>query len=223
MKCAELEILLSDYLDQTLGPAERTTVESHLSGCPACAELLHDMQAAVAFLERVEAPEPPDQLITRILFHAPVGGRLPEPTPVKKQRGFGEWLHGWISPLLQPRLAMGMAMTILSFSMVGRIVGIPQRQLTLADMEPARVWATVDDKLHRSWDRAVKYYQNLRLVYEIQSRLQEWSAEEELDRKANVGGLIEPSRPAPSPPPNQTKEQTNVDRQNKAGQGSVIR
>jgi hypothetical protein len=77
--------------------------------------------------------------------------------------------------------------------------------------------------LHRSWDRAVKYYQNLRLVYEIQSRLQEWSAEEELDRKANVGGLIEPSRPAPSPPPNQTKEQTNVDRQNKAGQGSVIR
>jgi hypothetical protein len=181
------------------------------------------MQAAVAFLERVEAPEPPDQLITRILFHAPVGGRLPEPTPVKKQRGFGEWLHGWISPLLQPRLAMGMAMTILSFSMVGRIVGIPQRQLTLADMEPARVWATVDDKLHRSWDRAVKYYQNLRLVYEIQSRLQEWSAEEELDRKANVGGLIEPSRPAPSPPPNQTKEQTNVDRQNKAGQGSVIR
>ena len=29
------------------------------------------------------------------------------------------------------------------------------------------------------WDRAVKYYDNLRLVIEIQSRLQEWSDQEQ--------------------------------------------
>ena len=38
-----------------------------------------------------------------------------------------------------------------------------------------KIWAVVDDRAHRSWDRAVKYYDNLRLVIEIQSRLKEWT------------------------------------------------
>jgi hypothetical protein len=91
-----------------------------------------------------------------------------------------------------------MAMTILSFSMVGRIAGVPQRQLTLSDLEPARVWAAFDDKVHRTWDRALKYYENLRLVYEIQGRLQQWSAQEEEERKAQSGSHIEPKAPPSS-------------------------
>jgi hypothetical protein len=35
------------------------------------------------------------------------------------------------------------------------------------------VWNNVEDKAYRSWDRTVKYYENLRLVYEIETRLQE--------------------------------------------------
>jgi hypothetical protein len=195
VKCAELEVVLCDYADGVLGAAERTAVETHLSGCPACTELLHDMRAAVAFIGRVESPEPPPELLTRIMYHAPVSGELVRPAAGGQRRGFGSWFRGWF---LQPRFVMGMAMTMLSFSMVAKIMGIPQRPPTMADLEPARVWAAVDDKLHRTWDRAVKYYENLRLVWEIQARLREWTVEEESERRAQSGGALEPSAGAPA-------------------------
>jgi hypothetical protein len=41
------------------------------------------------------------------------------------------------------------------------------------------VWTATEDQIHRAWNRVVKYYENIRLVYEIQSRLKEWAQEEE--------------------------------------------
>jgi hypothetical protein len=196
VKCAELEVVLCDYADGVIGAAERAAVETHLAGCSSCAELYRDMQAAVAFIGRVESPEPPPELVTRILYHAPVSGHMERPAAAGERRGFGSLLRGWF---LQPRFVMGMAMTMLSFSMVARIMGIPQRPPTMADLEPARVWASVDDKLHRTWDRAVKYYENLRLVWEIQARLQQWTEEEESERRAQSGGALEPGATAARP------------------------
>src|SRR5258708_39046144 len=68
---------------------------------------------------------------------------------------------------------MGMGMTVLSFSMIAKFAHIEPRKLTQADLDPVKIWAGIDDRAHRSWDRAVKYYDNLRLVIEIQSRLKE--------------------------------------------------
>jgi hypothetical protein len=86
-------------------------------------------------------------------------------------------------------------MTILSFSMLGRLAGIEARQLKPSDLHPAKVWAAADDKVHRAWARAVKYYENLRLVYEVRSRLQEWTEQEQEDRK---GRVTEQPQPAPA-------------------------
>ena len=71
MNCAELEILICDYVDGTLSAARKAEVERHLEDCPACAELARDSAAAVAFMERAADVEPPPELITRILFDAP--------------------------------------------------------------------------------------------------------------------------------------------------------
>jgi anti-sigma factor RsiW len=217
MKCADLEILLCDYMDGTLGESERTRVEAHLGACAGCAEMLRDIQGATAFLERVKAPEAPAELVTRILFQSPLTA---EARQAQASRGWRRWFRGWFSPLLQPRLAMGMAMTILSFSMVARVANVPQRNLTMADLEPAKVWAALDDKLHRTWARAVKYYDNLRLVYEIQGRLQQWSLQEEEERKAQSGAVIEPSAP---PAKEGTESQKGSDRPGGAGGGSSPR
>ena len=67
MNCAELEILLCDYIDGTLPAAERAALELHLSGCPACTELAQDVQASLAFIERVATAEPPAELLTHML------------------------------------------------------------------------------------------------------------------------------------------------------------
>ncbi len=83
------------------------------------------------------------------------------------KRLFGGFFQGW----LQPRYVMGMAMTILSFSMLARFAHIEPRQLRPSDLDPVKVWQGIDDHSHRVYDRAMKYYDNLRLVIEIQSRL----------------------------------------------------
>ena len=41
------------------------------------------------------------------------------------------------------------------------------------DLNPVRVWGGIEDKTVRLKDRAVKYYENLRWVYEIEVRLRE--------------------------------------------------
>src|SRR5580700_960978 len=180
MTCAELEILLCDYVDGTLRGGERAALESHLSGCPACKQLAEDITGVTAFFERVPEAEPPAELMTRILHHAPMGPgaiaeRLPsDPRPSWAKRIFSGFFHGW----LQPRYVMGMAMTILSFSMLARFAHIEPRQLRPADLDPVKVWQGIDDHSHRVWDRSMKYYDNLRLVIEIQSRLKEWTDQE---------------------------------------------
>ncbi len=150
-----------------------------------------------AFFERVPQAEPPAELMTRILHHAPMGPgavseRLPnDPKPSWVKRWFGG-LHGW----LQPRYVMGMAMTILSFSMLARFAHIEPRQLRPSDLDPVKVWQGVDDHSHRIYDRAMKYYDNLRLVIEIQSRLQEWTDQ---DPSQGAGAAQGVRRNAPPP------------------------
>lgn len=87
---------------------------------------------------------------------------------------------------------MGMAMTILSFAMLGRFAGIEARQLRAADLSPVKVWEASEDRAHRAWNRAVKYYQSLRVVYEVQSVLRELTETEE-----EAGATPQQSPPAP--------------------------
>src|SRR4051812_43498497 len=100
MTCAEIDILICDYVDGTLPAAAKAEVERHLADCPACAELAGDSAAAIAFMETAAAVEPPPELITRILFDAPW-------TRAKSRSRFRVWVSALISPILQPKLAMG--------------------------------------------------------------------------------------------------------------------
>ena len=173
MNCAELEELICDYVDGTLPEARKAGVERHLEFCPACAEVARDSAAAVAFMERAADVEPPPELITRILFDAPWTRKAPA-----KGRG---WLSKLIAPVVQPRFVMGMAMTILSFSILSKFV--PRQQLKAADLRPSEVWASLDDRAHRVWARSMKYYENLKVVYQIQTLLRDWQQQAD-DQKA---------------------------------------
>lgn len=170
--CQIIDERLCDYLDGALAPAELQAFEQHVGACPACASLVADCRASMNFLERVSDVEVPKELVTRILYHTP------KETPILAALAGKGILQRWLQPLLQPRLAMGMAMTILSFSMLGKFAS-PVRQIKASDLDPVKVWRTVDDSAHRTWDRFVKYYDNLRLVYEVQTTLEEWKSSNE--------------------------------------------
>ncbi len=97
--------------------------------------------------------------------------------------------------MLQPRLVMGMALTIFSFSMMARCPGISPRQLRSSDMDPKKIWAALDDQAHRGWERSLKFYENIKVVYEIQSRLKDWTdQQDEEDRNAAARRPVEERR-----------------------------
>ena len=205
MTCAELEILLCDYMDGALRPEERIAVENHLAGCGACAELAKDVTSTVSFMERAALVEPPAELLTRILHAAPAG----RATAGESRSWFRKLFGNFYDSVLQPRYVMSMAMTILSFSlaypMLARFAGIEPRPLRPSDLDPVKIWAGIDDHAHRAYDRALKYYENLRLVIEIQSRLKEWSDQDQA--AVNPGaGSAEPGQGNQSFEPGQKPE-----------------
>ena len=153
--CTEFEILLADYLDGTLASGEKAAVEEHRNACVSCAELALDAAGAMAFIERAAAVDPPPAMVNRILFEVTSGASRSVIKPSWIERLLGR-RAGFI---LQPRFAMGMAMAVISLAMVGRF------------------WGAAESGVARSWDRAVKGYENLQLVYEVQSQLEEWAQE----------------------------------------------
>ena len=191
MTCAEFEILLCDYVDGTLEAARRQELESHRDRCPACAELARDVAGALSFIERSAEVDAPPELLARIAFEIPTG------RPHVKRPGFLAGLASWFRPMLQPRFTMGMAMTILSFSLLGRVTGVEMRQLKPADLQPTAVWAAVEDKAGQTWARVVRYYEGLKIVYEVQTRLRELRQQEEEE------GRGEPQTPAAGQKPAQ--------------------
>ena len=185
MNCAQVEVLLCDYLDGTLPARDRADLETHLRDCAACAGLARDAGQTLAFLERVPDVELPPDLVARILSDTGSGrhGRL---APVTA--GWRGWFGRFFAPLLEPRLVMGMALTVLSFSMMAKCAGVNPRRLRPSDLEPARVWASLDDGAHRTWNRGVQFYDSVRFIWEIQSSLRQWTEQqEEEDRNAAAG------------------------------------
>jgi anti-sigma factor RsiW len=176
MQCGEVEILLADYLDGTLSLEEQTALEQHTSACVSCRALLDDASSAVRFLTQADDVTAPPELITRIAYGAPYGRVR---FPFERQSLWSRLTAKWLQPILQPRLAMGMAMTILSFAMLERCTGVRVQHIEAADLNPVRIWGGVEDRALRVKDRAVKYYENLRWVYELEIRLKSLQEEQE--------------------------------------------
>lgn len=185
MNCADAEILICDYA--TLTSAERFQLERHLGECPACAELARDSAAAVAFMERVADVEPPPALVNRILFEQ----RWKQ--QASRTAGVRAWIRKVTQPVLQPKFAMSMAITILSLAWLVKYVA-PARPVTAADFNPVRVWQSLDDRAYRGYQRTVKFYESIKFVYQVRARLQEWNQQQDeeqsaaVERKQNRGG-----------------------------------
>jgi anti-sigma factor RsiW len=183
INCAEFEVLLADSMDGVLDApgreAERDAFAQHLKSCEACAAMAKEVQSAVAFMELAAEPEPPRELTGKILQATNSGWEL-------KLRSKGVW--GWINrkfaPVLQPRFVMGAMLTVMSLTMLTRCASGPKSTMTAADLDPTRLWSQLDSRGHRVWDRAVKGYESMRLVYEIRTQISDWNKQQAADEQA---------------------------------------
>jgi hypothetical protein len=74
---------------------------------------------------------------------------------------------------------MGMAMSVLSLSLFFHNV----QQLKPSDLEPSKVVAGIEDRAERAWARTVKFYDNLKVVYQVESLLHEWQQQDAQDQR----------------------------------------
>ena len=181
MTCTELESILADYLDGTLALSERAALELHAAECAGCSEFMAEVTNGANLLKKLDPVEPPPALITRIAYQAPLG-RLRD--PFERQTPWTRFAAKWLQPMLQPRLVMGISMTVLSFTMLERCTGVKVERVQAADLNPVRVWGGMEDKVVRFKDHMLKDYENLRVVYELEARLRDLERQQEESAKA---------------------------------------
>ena len=190
MNCAEFEVLLADSMDGALDApgreAEREAFAQHLASCADCAEMAREVQSALSFMEMAAEPEVPQPLVGKILHATNSGWELK-----LRSKGIRGWINRAFGPVLKPRFVMGAMLTFMSLTMLTRCAGGPKNTLTAADLDPVRLWSSLESRGHRIWDRTVKGYESMRVVYEIRNQINDWNqqqaAEEEAaaDAKAN--------------------------------------
>lgn len=187
MTRAELEAKIADYLDGTLSETEVAAFEQYLPLYPDLAELVQDASEAMEMLKQVEPPEPPPAFYARLEIAMTEARRSTRRET--RNAGIFTSLAAFFAPMLQPRFVMGMAMTILSVSMIGQLTGTRIDQVSASDLKPAAIWSAVGYRAERVWDRATKYYESLRVVYEMRTRVQEWTDQIEQERQRAASRL----------------------------------
>jgi hypothetical protein len=193
----ELENLVSDYLEGRLATAGRAQAEEHLAACEACRELVEGVRQVMELCSSTEDLEPAPWLVPRILL-ATTG----EPKPSLRER-----LTAYLRPVLQPRFAYTVAMAVFSFSIIVNAAGINLRHLRLQDLNPRTWFYQANRNGHLLYARVEKFYYDLRVVYEIESRLKQLrqqpgeggSEEQAAPKQENPGGGSTDGGPVNSP------------------------
>lgn len=167
--CAQLDARLDDYLEGRLSTQKAAAAQEHVDACPRCAEWA-DGRVAALWLHEVEPMETPPGLETRIL------AQTLAPTP---EESFWSVLElGWRA-LLQPRMAMGLAAALISFGLVLNAVNVSPGNISVADLSPVNIYRSLNRQAQLTYANGVRFVNDLRLVYEIRSRLEEIQGEPE--------------------------------------------
>jgi len=159
--CEQTEARLSDYLDGLLDGAEWSAFNQHVNTCAVCTPLVSSVAHTLGGLYALEPVDPPPQLETRILL-ATVG-------VARSKFDFSAWLRSFLSP----RFVYATVSVAATMALLLTATGFNWRKPKLADLAPATVYRRADSTIHVTYARSVKFVSDLRVVYEIQSRMNE--------------------------------------------------
>src|SRR5712671_3024176 len=158
--CEQTEARLSDYLDGLLQPVEQSAFNLHVNTCERCAPLVAGVAHALGGLYALESVEPPPQLENAILT-----ATLGAPSWRNARR--------WLKSLQSPRFVYSVASVAATIIVILTASGFSFTKPKLADLRPATIYHKTDSAAHLAYGHAVKVVTDLRVVYEIQTRLNE--------------------------------------------------
>jgi anti-sigma factor RsiW len=161
--CTNTEERLSDFLDGLLTPAESAAFQAHAASCPECAKLVAQVGGLVTQMHALDLEGAPPMLVNRIL-DATIG-------PRQEKKSWKSWF-GWTGSFVQPRFVMGLVTVAATLLIVVYSSGFTPSKLKKVDLNPVNAFRSANRSVHLTYARSVKYVNDLRVVYEIQSRLQ---------------------------------------------------
>jgi hypothetical protein len=162
--CEQTELMLTDYLDGLLPAEEQRAFDLHVNSCERCTKLVSSVTHAVANLRSLPELEAPPRLVYNIL-DATIGPRQ----TVKGWAAVLAFLRGFGSP----KFAYGSLSVAATLLMLVTASGFNWKKPKVADLAPAAIYRNTNRQVHMAYGRATKYVSDLRVVYEIQSRLKQ--------------------------------------------------
>jgi hypothetical protein len=177
MHCAEFDALLSQAIDGTLAGERLATFEAHGRDCKLCGPLLQEADAGRTWLKSMAEVEPPEDLVTNILLRTSgvlTRQRADQRVTTSWMDRVGELASAIFSPVVavarQPRFAMSFGMAFFTLSVTLSLAGVKLSDLRHLDLRPS----AVRRNYYETQGRVVKYYENIRFVYEIESRVRQF-------------------------------------------------
>ena len=193
MQCVEFDLLLSDALDGVLTGAGLDRFQAHARSCRACGPLFAEAEAGRNWLKGVTEVEPPAYLVANILASTTGVDSQRLRTSARTTQPQVSWLervqasvYGFLEPVWatvrQPRFAMSFGMAFFALSVGLTVAGVKPTDLRQVSLRPTAIRSAY----YHTQARVVHYYENVRIVYEVESRVREF--------KRNVV----PAEPAPA-------------------------
>jgi Putative zinc-finger len=178
MQCHEFDVLLADALDGVLTGGKLDQFQAHARTCSACGPLFAEAAAGRNWLKQLTEVEPAVGLVENILasttgiatdrLRAPVPSALPRISRWEKVQA---WASGMVEPIWatvrQPRFAMSFGMAFFSLSVALSVAGVKPSDLRQVSLRRAAIRHTY----YSTQAKVVRYYDNIRLVYEVESRV----------------------------------------------------
>jgi hypothetical protein len=177
MQCNEFELLLTDAIDGVLTGTGLDRFQAHARVCKACGPLFAEAEAGRNWLKGLTEVEPPASLVTNILASTTgvdtqrlrVTVRSPQPQISWWERMQASVLEPIWATVRQPRFAMSFGMAFFALSVGLTVAGVKPNDLRQISLRPSAIRHTY----YATQARVVHYYENVRIVYEVESRVRE--------------------------------------------------
>jgi len=204
MQCTEFDALISDAMDEVLSGAKLESFQAHARTCSNCGPLWAEAQEGHRWLKSLADVEPPVNLVNNILI-ATTGldttrlrAQAIQPSQPSVIDRFRDLLGTFVSPVWalarQPRFVMSFGMAFFSLSVALSVAGVKVNDLAHVNLRPSAIRRSY----YETSGRVVKYYENIRFVYEIESRVREF-------KRATT-----PAEPAPEEENNKQRKNYNT-------------
>ena len=214
LTCTQCESMLLDAVDGVLLPEEEAHFQLHLADCSGCTTAFADVQRGGAWMEMLKGapPEPPAGLVDSILAQTSGNAQMTQALLAETAHAASIFGHSqgskvlpfrvpppsnpWarmVHTVMQPRFAMTAAMAFFSIALTMNLAGVRLSGLRASDLKPANVRKTF-------WavnSQVVRYYDNLRVVYELESRVRQMQrdSDDETPRSGFMSAPPSTSRP----------------------------